>query len=248
MTVYAILFLAGVLTILLPCILPLVPLVLGVSLAGRRRIRPLVIVAGMAASFVIFTFVLQVALAHFVAAADLIRIASTYVLLLFGVCFLSVDVRIQIAVAVVGGLFFISHGWLVAALAAMLGVVAVILGGRVAARIQQVGTSVQRGASAGLGGESLLTALIVGLSLGLVWVPCAGPALGFALALVRDQPGPRALAALSAYAVGAAAPLLLVAYGGQQAVRSARALNRWSGVIKHVAGALLGAVGAGLAL
>ncbi len=125
------------------------------------------------------------------------------------------------------------------ALAAMLGVVAVILGGRVAARIQQVGSSVQHGASAGLGGESLLTALIVGLTLGLVWVPCAGPALGFALALVRDQPGPRALAALTAYALGAAAPLLLVAYGGQQAVRSARALNRWSGVIKHVAGALL---------
>ena len=216
-----------------------VPLVLGVSLAGQRRIRPLVIVAGMAVSFVIFTFVLQVALARFVAAADLIRIASTYVLLLFGVCFLSSDVRLQIAMAVVGGLFFTSHGWLAAALAAGLGVVAVILGGRVAARIQQVGSSVQHGASAGLGGESLLTALIVGLSLGLVWVPCAGPALGFALALVRDQPGPRALAALTAYAVGAAAPLLLVAYGGQKAVRSARALNRWSGVIKHVAGALL---------
>ncbi len=111
MTIYAILFLAGVLTILLPCILPLVPLVLGVSLAGQRRIRPLVIVAGMAASFVIFTFVLQVARARFVAAADVIRIASTYVLLLFGVCFLSTDARLQIAVAVVGGLFFASHGW-----------------------------------------------------------------------------------------------------------------------------------------
>ena len=46
MTIYAILFLAGTLTILLPCILPLVSLVLGVSLAGQRRIRPLVIVAG----------------------------------------------------------------------------------------------------------------------------------------------------------------------------------------------------------
>ena len=239
MAIYAILFLAGMLTILLPCILPLVPLVLGVSLAGQRRIRPLVIVAGMAASFVIFTFVLQVALAHFVAAADLIRIASTYVLLLFGVCFLSTDARIQIAAAVVGALFFTSHGWVVVALAAVLGTAAVIAGSRVAARIQQIGSNVQHSASAEMGGESLLTALIVGLTLGLVWVPCAGPALGCALALVRDQPGPRALAALSAYALGAAAPLLLVAYGGQQAVRSARALNRYSGVIKHVAGGLL---------
>jgi cytochrome c biogenesis protein CcdA/thiol-disulfide isomerase/thioredoxin len=239
LTLYAILFLAGALTILLPCILPLVPLVLGVSLAGQRRIRPLVIVAGMAASFVIFTFVLQVALARFVAAADLIRIASTYVLLLFGACFLSSNARVQIALAVVGAFFFTSHGWVAVLLAAALGTAAVLLGGRLAARIQQLGSNVQHSASAGLGGESLLTALIVGLTLGLVWVPCAGPALGFALALVRDQPGPQALAALGTYAVGAAAPLLLVAYGGQQAVRSARALNRHSGVIKRLAGALL---------
>jgi cytochrome c biogenesis protein CcdA/thiol-disulfide isomerase/thioredoxin len=237
--IYAILFLAGVLTILLPCILPLVPLVVGVSLAGQRRIRPLVIVAGMAASFVIFTFVLQVVLARFVSAADLIRIASTYVLLLFGVCFLSTDTRLQIAVAVLGAIFFASHGWLSVSLAALLGTAAVLLAGRVTARIQQLGSNVQRSASTGLGGESLLTALIVGLTLGMVWVPCAGPALGFALALVRNQPGPRALAALSAYAVGAATPLLLVGYGGQQAVRSARALNRHSGVIKRVAGGLL---------
>jgi len=237
--IYAILFLAGVLTILLPCILPLVPLVLGVSLAGQRRVRPLVVVAGMAASFVIFTFVLQVVLAHFVAAADLIRVASTYVLLLFGVCFLSSKIRLQIAVAVVGALFFASHGWLAVWLAALLGTAAVLLAGRVATRIQQLGSTVQNSASSGLGGESLLTALIVGLTLGMVWVPCAGPALGFALALVRDQPGPRALAALTAYAVGAATPLLLVGYGGQQAIRSARALNRHSGVIKHVAGGLL---------
>jgi thiol-disulfide isomerase/thioredoxin len=115
----------------------------------------------------------------------------------------------------------------------------VVLGGRVAARIQQFGTNVQHSASAGLGGESLLAAFIVGLTLGLVWVPCAGPALGFALALVRDQPGPRAFAALSAYAVGAAVPLLLVGYGGQQALRSARALNRYSGIIKQVAGGVL---------
>ena len=239
MHIYGVLFLAGVLTILLPCILPLVPLVLGVSLAGQRRVRPLVVVAGMAASFVMFTFVLQVVLAHFVAAADVIRIASTYVLLLFGVCFLSSRMRLQIAVAVVGALFFASHGSIAVLLAALLGTAAVLLAGRVATRIQQLGSTVQNSASSGLGGESLLTALIVGLTLGMVWVPCAGPALGFALALVRDQPGPRALAALTAYAIGAATPLLLVGYGGQQAVRSARALNRHSGVIKHVAGGLL---------
>jgi cytochrome c biogenesis protein CcdA len=51
MTTLLTLFAAGVLTILLPCILPLVPIVLGVSLAGKRKVRPLVTVAGMVASF-----------------------------------------------------------------------------------------------------------------------------------------------------------------------------------------------------
>jgi thiol-disulfide isomerase/thioredoxin len=113
------------------------------------------------------------------------------------------------------------------------------LGGRAATRIQQLGAGAQQGARKGLGAESLLSAFVVGLTLGLVWVPCAGPALGFALTLVRDEPGPRALMALAAYAVGAAMPLLLIGYGGQSMVRSARCLNRYSGRIKQVSGALL---------
>jgi cytochrome c-type biogenesis protein len=117
LTIYLILFAAGALTILLPCILPLVPLVLGVSLAGQRRIRPLVIVAGMAASFVILTFVLQVTLGRFAGAADLIRISSTYVLLLFGACFFVARVGVQIAAAALGAFFFASHGWVAVGLA-----------------------------------------------------------------------------------------------------------------------------------
>jgi len=109
----------------------------------------------------------------------------------------------------------------------------------VAARIQQVGAQVQRGAATGLGRESLLSAFVVGLTLGLVWVPCAGPALGFALTLVRDEPGARAFLALTAYAVGAALPLLVIGYGGQSMVRAERGLRRYSGRIKQVSGALL---------
>jgi thiol-disulfide isomerase/thioredoxin len=85
----------------------------------------------------------------------------------------------------------------------------------------------------------LLTAFVIGLTLGLVWVPCAGPALGFALTLVRDQPGPQALLALTAYGVGAAVPLLLVGYGRQIAAASIRSFNAYSGRIKQVSGALL---------
>jgi cytochrome c biogenesis protein CcdA/thiol-disulfide isomerase/thioredoxin len=240
MTILLTLFAAGVLTILLPCILPLVPIVLGVSLAGKRKVRPLVTVAGMVASFVVFTFLLQVVLRQLVHLADIMRIATYYALLLFGVCFLFSRTYVQIALAALGAIpLFWGQGWLALVVSSVLGAIAVALGGRAATRIQQLGTDAQQGARKGLGTESLLSAFVVGLTLGLVWVPCAGPALGFALTLVRDEPGPRAFLALSAYALGAALPLLLIGYGGQSMVHSARWLNRYSGRIKQVSGALL---------
>jgi cytochrome c biogenesis protein CcdA/thiol-disulfide isomerase/thioredoxin len=55
-------FVAGVLTILSPCILPVVPLVLGTASSGGRA-RPLGIVAGLAISFTLFSVVLASTLA-----------------------------------------------------------------------------------------------------------------------------------------------------------------------------------------
>jgi cytochrome c biogenesis protein CcdA/thiol-disulfide isomerase/thioredoxin len=233
------LFLAGLITILLPCILPLVPIVLGVSIAGKHRLRPLITIIGMLISFVGVTFILQVALSQFVTLADVIRISTYYVLLLFGICFLTNNKYIQLIVAILGGYFYWKYGWIAMTVAETVGAIAVDLGARVATKIQQLGTDIQQTARTELGTESLLTAFVIGLTLGLVWVPCAGPALGFALTLVRDQPGPQALLALTAYGVGAAVPLLLVGYGGQIAAASIRSFNAYSGRIKQVSGALL---------
>lgn len=239
MTLFLTLFAAGMLTILLPCILPLIPVVLGVSIAGRHRLRPLVTILGMLVSFVGFTFLLQVVLSSFVELADIIRISTYYILLLFGICFLTENRLIQIVVAILGGFFFWNYGWVAITIAETAGVLAVEIGGRIASRIQQLGADAQEAARTGLGSESLATAFIVGLTLGLVWVPCAGPALGFALTLVRDEPGAKALLALLAYGTGTALPLLAIGYGGQMAIHSVRALGRFSGYVKHVAGVLL---------
>ncbi len=239
MTVLLTLFLAGLITILLPCILPLIPVVLGVSIAGKSRLRPLVTIGGMVLSFVLFTFILQTLLSRFVAFADIIQISTYYVLLLFGICFLTHNKNIQLIVAVLGGYFYYKYGWITISIAEVGGWLAIEIGGRVAAKIQQIGSDVQQAARSGIGSESLVTAFIVGLTLGLVWVPCAGPALGFALTLVRNEPGLMALGALSAYGIGAAVPLLIVAYGGQWAVHSVRALSQYTGRIKQFAGAVL---------
>ncbi len=233
------LFLAGLLTILLPCILPLIPIVLGVSIAGKNRLRPLVTIMGMLVSFVGFTFLLQVVLSSFVELADVVRLGTYYLLLLFGLGFLTHNKVVHIAGAVIGSLIFIDKGWPAAVIAAVLGVIAMEVGGRVASTIQQFGADVQQKTRQGLGSHELVTAFIVGLTMGLVWVPCAGPALSFALTLVRDKPGFEAFILLGAYGVGAALPLLLIGYGGQWAVQSVRALSKYSGRIKQVAGAIL---------
>ncbi len=239
MGLYLILFVAGLLTILLPCILPLLPIVLGVSIAGRSKWRPLLTVLGMIVSFVGFTFLLLVALRQFVELADYIRIATYYALLLFGVGFAIHDRRLGMLIAVLGGLFFFDKGLLAVAVAMIVGIALLLVGGRIATALQQFGSDVQSKARGEFGNDSPFTAFIIGLTLGLVWVPCAGPALSFALTLVRDKPGIEAALALTSYAAGTGLPLLIIGYGGQALTQKVRAFTKYSGYVKEIAGVLL---------
>ncbi len=52
-------FLAGALTILAPCILTLLPVILGGSVEGRNPLRPLVITVSLGLSVIIFTLLLK---------------------------------------------------------------------------------------------------------------------------------------------------------------------------------------------
>ncbi|OIO53516.1 hypothetical protein AUJ46_04945 [Candidatus Peregrinibacteria bacterium CG1_02_54_53] len=239
MTLFVTMFIAGLITILLPCILPLIPIVVGVSISGRSRWRPLITVFGMLISFVGFTFLLEVFLSQFFEAADILRIATFAVLLLFGIGFLIEWRWLRLLGAFLSGFFFVAKGWIVVSVAAVAGVIAMEIGGRVASALQGFGFRLQGDARTEFGAESHLTALIIGLTMGLVWVPCAGPALGFAFALVREQPGLKALALLATYGAGTAVPLLFVGYGGQWAVHTVRALTRFTGIIERGAGAIL---------
>lgn len=232
-------FTAGLLTILLPCILPLVPIVLGVSIAGRSKWRPLLTIVGMLVSFVGFTFLLTVVLNQFITLADYIRIATFYVLLLFGLGFFTHNRTTQLVGAILGGVFFWKFGWVSVGISAIVGAFFMHVGGKVATRIQQFGTSIQQKSRQELGEDAPITAFLIGLTMGLVWVPCAGPALGFALTLVREQPGVQAALLLLTYGLGTAIPLLLIGYGGQAATHSVRFLSRYSGRIKQISGVIL---------
>ena len=70
---------------------------------------------------------------------------------------------------------------------------------------------------------------VLGTTLGLVWTPCAGPVLGSILTIVATSADTGwASALLVVYAIGAAIPMLAIAYGGQAVTTRVRSIARIS--------------------
>jgi cytochrome c-type biogenesis protein len=100
-------------------------------------------------------------------------------------------------------------------------------------------------ASTRLDGRSLASAMALGAVLGLVWSPCSGPLLGSALTLVASEGGVlRGGVVLALFGLGAAIPLVAVAYASRTGFARAR---DWVLVrierVRHVFALLLGAMG-----
>lgn len=83
-------FLAGVVTILSPCILPILPIVLSSTVGERNtgKSRPLGVVAGFILSFTFFTLFLSTIVKLIGISADVLRTFSVIVIALFGVSLL----------------------------------------------------------------------------------------------------------------------------------------------------------------
>ena len=75
--------------------------------------------------------------------------------------------------------------------------------------------------------RSVLGGFVLGTTLGLVWTPCAGPVLGSILTVIATSKDTAwASALLVTYAIGAAIPMLAIAYGGQAVTTRVRSLSR----------------------
>jgi len=85
------------------------------------------------------------------------------------------------------------------------------------------------GGSARIEGDGAIGGFVLGTTLGLVWTPCAGPVLGSILTLVATARDPAwASLLLVTYAIGAALPMLGIAYGGQAVTTRVRSIARIS--------------------
>jgi len=194
---------AGLITGISPCILPVLPVVLVAGAAPvapvtarRRSRRPFAVIAGLALSFAAFTLAGSALLSALDLPQDLLRDAGLAILGLVG-----------------------------------LGLLVPALGELIERPFAHLATRPPRGATSGF---------VLGIGLGPLFVPCAGPVLAAIAAVAATRRyGPGAILLTLAFSAGAAVPLLVVALAGEQIVERVRALRRRAGLVRRVGGVIL---------
>lgn len=101
------------------------------------------------------------------------------------------------------------------------------------------------GAAALTDTRSVAGGLLLGAALGFVWTPCAGPVLASILTLIATSHDIATSSTLLAtYALGAAIPMLAIAYGGQAVTTRIRSFARLAPQLRQAFGVIVIAVAA----
>lgn len=206
-------FIAGVLTVAAPCILPLLPVIIGGSLLEaskdkpeRQWLRPLVIASSLAVSVITFTLLIKTTTA------------------LLGVPQLVWQIISGAIVLLLGWYYLWPHGWEMAS----------VKTGFFNQSNAALGKAYQK--------KGLTGALLIGAALGPVFSSCS-PTYALIVATVLPASFAQGFLFLVAYALGMSATLLLIAYLGQAFVAKLRWLSNPNGWFKRVVGILFIIIG-----
>ncbi len=193
--------LAGTLTALSPCVLPILPLLIGRSLQSHRY-GPVALGIGLVSGFAVAGSVLGISASWLSGLANFLRYGALAILFALGI------------LAIFPSWSYRLFSYLPIA--------------RLTRELPRIG----------LWGEFLL-----GTQLGLLWTPCAGPILGgiLVLAAVKHQVW-SAFSLLIAYGLGAALPLIALAYGGRKLSQRLLGLRSHSVILQKIGGAIVIAV------
>jgi cytochrome c biogenesis protein CcdA/thiol-disulfide isomerase/thioredoxin len=194
-------FLSGFVTVLSPCVLPVLPIVLSSSAASGKR-RPLGVITGLVISFSLFTLLIS----------QIVRLLG-----------LSANTLRIVAVVIIG---FLGLSMIIPKLNELVERAFSFLP-RLAGDNQHEGNGFTPG-------------FITGLSLGLIWAPCAGPILASVTALAATQSVTFGSAlVVIAYAVGSGIPLLGIAYGGRSLIQKVPFLSKNLGKVQRLFGVVM---------
>ena len=202
MVLLGIAFLAGLITAISPCLLPVLPILLAGGASGKR---PYGIILGLVASYSDFTVIGASQRPARGLPQDFLRNIAISLLLLLAATLLFP----QLAALAERPFLFL---------------------GRRRPRTDSSG-------------------VVLGLSLGLVFVPCAGPVLAAVTALsATGGGGLETYFVALAYAAGAAVPMLAIAAGGRRLTQGVGFLRRHAEPTRRAAGAVLGVAALAIAL
>lgn len=95
-------FIAGILTILAPCVLPVLPVILAGSVGERQKWYPYIVTGSLALSIVIFTILLKVSTLFIGVPSEFWRYLSGVILLVLGLVYVFPHVWTQISSKVFG--------------------------------------------------------------------------------------------------------------------------------------------------
>ena len=195
-------FLAGVVTVATPCVLPILPPLLAGSVG--HKLRPLLIVLGSALTFTLMGGLFSVI---GIAAGDIggaMRLFFIALIIGFGAVWVDEDIN------------------------------------ELYTRYSSIIISRFYRKPATEKGDSLFGAFTLGLSLGIIWIPCVGPILGAVLSFVAIKSNLLyGSLMLIAYSIGLGIPMLAIAYGGKRFSERLEWTKRNSLGIKKLAGWVL---------
>ena len=188
--------LAGIISILSPCILPLLPAILAYS-TGKGKFRPLAIVAGLMLTFTLMGMAMA-AFSDFLGQYQhYIRILAEIVIISLGITML-MELNLSIFNRIPGYFYLNTDN------------------------------------------EGVAGGFILGLSLGVVWIPCTGPILAAILMGVLLKGGIMYGGfLLFVYSLGLGIPMLLIAYFVNISGSRLYTIARYDVMLKRGAGAIL---------